>query len=129
MEKSDALTRSVNPNEVAALALQAIDSVTNLSNQYMTYTSIILAIFALIGFSVLFGAVRWYARSAGTKCANDHMQKYINNGEARLLLELLIEEAVEKQLKRRTINNIHPERSATQEGPRFTRDPRSSRRP
>ena len=48
MQKSDALTvpKTADPNDVATLALQAIDTVINLSNQYMTYTSIILGLFA-----------------------------------------------------------------------------------
>ena len=123
MAKEDALTRAVDQNDIAALALQAIDSVTNLSNQYMTYTTYLIGLFALIGLGVIFGAVRWYARDAGKKCANEHMQRYIDNGGAQDLLATLVEEAVQREFSRRIITNIHPQKPS-EGGPRFSRDPR-----
>jgi hypothetical protein len=130
MDKADALPTRVDPNDVAAVALQAIDSVTNLSNQYMTYTTWGLALFSLVGLGVIFGAVRYYAKDASRTCANEHMQKYISNGEAKELLAQLIDEAVQKQLSKRIFTAVHPaEKTVIDGGPRFTVDPRIRRPP
>ncbi|WP_041787329.1 hypothetical protein [Rhodomicrobium vannielii] len=122
-----ALPQATDQNDVAALALQAVDSIANLSNQYMTYTAVLLGVFALIGLGVVLSAVRWYAKDASKKCANEHMQRYIQNGQARELLAQLVDEAVQKEFSTRTFVSVRPQRAPKDGGPRFTEDPKSKR--
>lgn len=86
--------------ELAEKSFQAIDTITNQANFWLTALSIVIAIIGLIGLAaVYFGSKR---------IAELRINTYIASDEGKALIRSAIEEEIQMQLQQRTFAILTP---------------------
>jgi hypothetical protein len=90
--------------ELAEKSFQAIDTITNQANFWLTALSIVIAIIGLIGLAaVYFGSKREAKRIAELR-----INTYIASDEGKALIRSAIEEEIQMQLQQRTFAILTP---------------------
>lgn len=102
-------------------SLDAIDTIVNVANFWLTLLTILIAIVSLIGFGVIYIGGQRLAR----RIAEQRIKDYIENNEGKAAVRLAISEEVAAQLERRTFVMVHPEPPQPDE-PSFAKDPKQT---
>lgn len=105
--------------ELADKAFQAIDTVTNLANFWLTALSIGIAIVGLIGL----GAVYLSSKREARRVAEARIKSYLEGEEVQSQIGSLIETEVQRRIERGTFVMVHPE--PPKDGAAFPDDPKA----
>ena len=100
-------------------SLQAIDTITNTGNFYLTFIGVELAILALIGIVVIYVG----ARRMALKIANQRMNAYIQT-DAMAAVRAAISDEVRTQIESRAFVLVQPT-AAPDDGDAFPKDPKA----
>lgn len=104
-ELKDALAlEQAKAAELSERAFQAIDTIANNANFWLTVLSIEIGLIALVGF----GAIYLGSIKAATKVANGRLDAYIRGDEVGKRVREEITEEVKVQIERRSFVVVHP---------------------
>ena len=106
--------------ELADRSFQAIDTITNQANFWLTVLSVGLAIIALVGLGVIYLGTRRLTK----KVADSRMETYIESDEGKRFLKRTIEEELKKQMDRKVFVTVQP--NAIEDQSSFPVDPNKS---
>ena len=104
-ELKDALTtEQERAVQLSEKAFQAIDTVTNAANFWLTTLSIILVILGLIGLTAIYIG----ARRAAVKVAQGRIDSYLKSTDGKQFVRQAIEEEVRTQIEQKAFIMVHP---------------------
>lgn len=123
LETKEALaTEQTKAIALSEKAFQAIDSITNVGNFWLTFLAIELAVLALIGLAVVFLGAKRQAR----KVAEERIKNYMSSDEGNDMVRSAIADEVTTQLERRSFVVVHPLRPETEDS-HFPKDPHQNK--
>lgn len=122
-ETKDALElQKIEAAELAERSLDAIDTILNATNFWLTSLSIIIALAGLIGLAVIYYGVKKWTSQIASERINSYIVK---GGEGSKLIEDLIDRKVESYLEMKTYFAVRPT-EAKSEDSNFKKDPKES---
>jgi len=98
--------------QLAEQAFQAIDTVTNAANFWLTGLSIGLATLAIVGYGVLYGGARNHAK----KVAESRIDSYLRGDEGRAFVRQAIADEVRSQIEAKAFVVVQPAPAPVQNG-------------
>jgi prophage DNA circulation protein len=115
-EMKDALAAEQSKTvELAEKSFQAIDTVTNQANFWLTCLTVVIGVVGLLGLA----AVYIGAKREAKRVAESRINSYINSDEGKALIRAAMEEEVQSQLQTRTFAVLAPPAPHTNEQARF----------
>jgi prophage DNA circulation protein len=115
-EMKDALAAEQSKTvELAEKSFQAIDTVTNQANFWLTCLTVVIGVVGLLGLA----AVYIGAKREAKRVADSRINSYINSDEGKAIIRAAIEEEVQSQLQTRTFAVLTPPIPPTNEPARF----------
>lgn len=117
--KEALITEQERAVQLSDRAFQAIDSVTNAANFWLTVLSIGLAVLGLFGLGAIFVG----SRRAAIQIADKRIRSYLNSAEGQQFVKQAIETEVRSQIEQRAFLIVHP--TAENGGNGFPMDPKA----
>lgn len=90
------MEKAPNATEIAQLALESVSSTRDFAELVITYVSLGIGLFALLGIGAIWVGVRWYARRVATQVANERFNQMIRHNEFNLMVRHELQRHIEQ---------------------------------